>query len=167
MNPPQPRPAGDEAPEITIGEMVALELATPSREETIAVLAAKLVGAGRITDLPAFLSEVHRHEHQLATGLPGGIGLAHARSDYVRSPSIAVGVMAYGRQLDFGAADGVPAQVVLLLATPATSYSGHLMMLAALARSLAKEPFRESLRRANDPGVIAELINSTVDFSIL
>ncbi|MDO5744181.1 MAG: PTS sugar transporter subunit IIA, partial [Micrococcaceae bacterium] len=75
--------------------MVALEMATPSRDETIAVLAARLLDAGRITDLPGFLSEVHRHEHQLATGLPGGIGLAHARSDHVKAPSIAVGVMGY------------------------------------------------------------------------
>lgn len=144
--------------------MVALELATPTREATVALLAARLLEAGRITDLEGFLGEVNRHEHQLATGLPGGIGLAHARSRHVKVPSIAVGVMAFGRQLDFGAADG-NANLVLLLATPANSYSGHLMMLAALARSLAKEPFRESLRRANDAGVIAELVNSTVDFS--
>ena len=160
----QPTPAGDDAPEITTPELVVLELPTPTREETVAVLAGRLLDAGRIRDLPGFLADVQRHEHQLATGLPGGIGLAHARSDFVAAPSIAVGVMAYGKGLDFGATDG-PAHVVLLLATPATSYSGHLTMLAALARSLAKDSFRESLRRANDIGVIAELVNSTVDFS--
>lgn len=164
MTPTQPTPAGGDTPELTIPAMVLLELATPTREEAVAALADRLLAAERIKDLPGFLSDVHRHEHQLATGLPGGIGLAHARSDFVDAPSIAVGVMAYGQGLDFGAKDG-SAHVVLLLATPASSYSGHLMMLAALARSLAKESFRESLRRANDPGVIAELINSTVDFS--
>lgn len=160
----QTTPAGDDAPEITTRELVVLELATPTREEAVALLAGRLLAAERIGDLPGFLADVHRHEHQLATGLPGGIGLAHARSDFVSAPSIAVGVMAYGQGLDFGAKDG-PAHVVLLLATPASSYSGHLMMLAALARSLAKDSFRESLRRANDTGVIAELVNSTVDFS--
>ncbi|MCV9995619.1 MULTISPECIES: PTS sugar transporter subunit IIA [Paeniglutamicibacter] len=160
----QPTPEDETTPELTTGAMVVLELATPTRDEAVAVLAERLLAARRIADLPGFLSDVHRHEHQLATGLPGGIGLAHARSSFVAAPSICVGVMAYGHGLDFGAKDGA-AHVVLLLATPASSYSGHLSMLAALARSLAKESFRESLRRANDPGVIAELINSTVDFS--
>ena len=37
-------------------------------------------------------------------------------------------------------------------------------VLATLARSLFKENFRESLRRAHDAEVIAELINSTLVF---
>ena len=150
--------------ELTTPDLVVLEMAVPTREEAVALLAGRLLAAGRIAELPGFLSEVRRHEHQLATGLPGGIGLAHARSSFVSAPGIGVGVMAYGNALDFGAKDG-PAHVVLLLATPASSYSGHLSMLAALARSLSKDTFRESLRRANDPGVIAGLINSTLDFS--
>jgi PTS system fructose-specific IIA component len=39
-----------------------------------------------------------------------------------------------------------------------------LEVLATLARSLSKESFRESLRRAYDPEVIAELINSSLVF---
>jgi PTS system fructose-specific IIA component len=164
MTPSMPTPEPAATPELMTPEMVVLEMAAPARDEAVAILARRLLAADRIAELPGFLADVHRHEHQLATGLPGGIGLAHARSTFVRAPSIAVGVMAYGRGLDFGARDGA-AHVVLLLATPASSYSGHLSMLAALARSLAKESFRHSLRRANDSGVIAGLVNSTVDFS--
>ena len=94
---------------------------------------------------------------------PGGIGLPHARSEFVSRTSIAVGITKYGKALDFGAADG-PATVVLLIATPASSFSEHLEVLATLARSLSKESFRESLRRAYDPEVIAELINSSLVF---
>lgn len=166
MNFTTPLSARIEPPELTTAQMVALQMVTPTRDSTVAALAGLLQDAGRLSDLPGFLADVHRHEHQLATGLPGGIGLAHARSDFVSAPSIAVGVMAYGQSLDFGATDG-PAHVVLLLATPASSYSEHLMMLAALARSLAKDSFRESLRRANDAGVIAGLVGSTIDFSTL
>ena len=100
----------------------------------------------------------------LATGLPGGIGLPHARSQHVTMPSIAVGVTKYGHALDFGAHDG-PANVVLLIATPAASFSAHLEVLADLARSLSKEGYRESLRRANDADIISELINSSLVFA--
>lgn len=149
---------------VTSADLVVLELDVPDREAAVRVLAELLYAAGRIENLEKFLSEVDRREHQLATGLPGGIGIAHARSAETTQTSIAVGVVAFGKGIDFGAVDGV-AQVVLLLATPAASYSAHLNMLAALARSLSKDSFRTSLRRANDAEVIAELINSTLDFS--
>ncbi|MET1036030.1 MAG: PTS sugar transporter subunit IIA [Arthrobacter sp.] len=148
---------------LTSPELVQLDLAVPDRDAAVEVLARLLFDAGRITDLDGFLDQVRSREHQLATGLPGGIGMPHARTEFTDRVSIAVGITAYGHALDFGAADG-PATVVLLLATPADSFSLHLGILATLARSLSKQAFRESLRRAYDPEVIAELINSSVDF---
>ncbi|WP_218063872.1 PTS sugar transporter subunit IIA [Arthrobacter wenxiniae] len=149
--------------ELTNPGLVILELEAESREDAAAQLAAKLFEQGRVSDLAGFLRHVNAHEHQMATGLPGGIGLPHARSDYVTQTSIAVGITKFGHSLDFGAVDG-PATVILLIATPASSFSEHLEVLATLARSLFKENFRESLRRAHDKEVIAELINSSLVF---
>jgi fructose PTS system EIIA component len=149
--------------ELTTPEMVILEMDAADRLDASAQLARRLFDAGRISDLDGFLKHVNAREHQLATGLPGGVGLPHARSEFVSRTSIAVGITKYGKSLDFGAADG-PANVVLLIATPASSFSDHLEVLATLARSLSKESFRESLRRAYDAEVIAELINSSLVF---
>lgn len=149
--------------ELTTPEMVILEMDAANRLDASKQLARRLFDAGRISDLDGFLQHVNAREHQLATGLPGGVGLPHARSEFVSRTSIAVGITKYGKALDFGAADG-PANVVLLIATPASSFSDHLEVLATLARSLSKESFRESLRRAYDPEVIAELINSSLVF---
>ena len=143
--------------------MVILELEAKDKADAAAQLAERLFAAGRVSDLDGFLAHVNAREHQLATGLPGGIGLPHARSEFVSRTSIAIGIAKYGHSLDFGAADG-PATVILLIATPASSFSDHLEVLATLARSLSKESFRESLRRAYDPEVIAELINSSLVF---
>jgi PTS system fructose-specific IIA component len=143
--------------------MVILELEAKDKADAATQLAGRLFAAGRVSDLPGFLEHVNAREHQLATGLPGGIGLPHARSEYVSRTSIAVGIAKYGHALDFGAADG-PATVILLIATPASSFSDHLEVLATLARSLSKESFRESLRRAYDAEVISELINSSLVF---
>lgn len=148
---------------LTTPELVILEMDAGNKDDAAAQLAARLFEHGRISDLDGFLAQVHAREHQLATGLPGGVGVPHARSQYVRRTSIAVGVTKYGHSLDFGAADG-PATLVLLVATPAESFSVHLEVLATLARSLFKENFRESLRRAHDAEVIAELINSSLVF---
>lgn len=143
--------------------MVILEMEAEDKVDAASQLARKLYDAGRVSDLEGFLSHVNAREHQLATGLPGGVGLPHARSEFVSETSIAVGITKYGKALDFGASDG-PATVILLIATPASSFSDHLEVLATLARSLSKESFRESLRRAYDPEVIAELINSSLVF---
>jgi PTS system fructose-specific IIA component len=149
--------------ELTNAGLVILELVADSKEDAAAQLAAKLFDQGRVSDLAGFLRDVDAREHQMATGLPGGIGLPHAQSTFVREISIAVGITKFGHSLDFGAVDG-PATVILLIATPASSFSTHLEVLATLARSLFKENFRESLRRAHDAEVIAELINSTLVF---
>ena len=149
--------------DLTTPEMVILELDATDKLDATAQLAERMFAAGRISDLAGFLRDVSSREHQLATGLPGGIGLPHARSELVSRTSIAVGVTKYGKSLDFGATDG-PATVILLIATPASSFSEHLEVLATLARSLSKESFRESLRRAYDAEVIAELINSSLVF---
>jgi PTS system fructose-specific IIA component len=149
--------------ELTTPEMVILELDAKDKADAATQLAERLYAAGRVSELDGFLKHVNAREHQLATGLPGGIGLPHARSEFVSRTSIAVGVTKYGRALDFGATDG-PATVILLIATPASSFSDHLEVLATLARSLSKESFRESLRRAYDAEVIAELIISSLVF---
>lgn len=156
--------ATEPEPELTTPGLVVLEMAAADRQEAVRLLAGRLADAGRIDDLEGFIAEVNAREHQLATGLPGGIGMPHARTTHAQVVSIAVGITAFGHSLDFGAADG-PATVVLLLATPAGSYSLHLQVLATLARSLSKQAFRESLRRAYDAEVIADLVNSTVDFT--
>ncbi|MFJ5954806.1 PTS sugar transporter subunit IIA [Paenarthrobacter sp. NPDC092416] len=149
--------------ELTTPETVILELVATDKIDAAAQLAERLYAAGRISNLEGFLEQVHSREHQLATGLPGGIGLPHARSEFVDRISIAVGVTKFGHSLDFGATDG-PATLVLLIATPASSFSDHLEVLATLARSLSKESFRDSLRRAHDTEVISELINSSLVF---
>jgi PTS system fructose-specific IIA component len=149
--------------ELTTPDLVILEMEAVSKEDASSQLAARMHAAGRISDLDAFLEQVNSREHQMATGLPGGVGLPHARSEYVTQTSIAVGVTRYGHSLDFGAVDG-PATLVLLIATPSSSFSEHLEVLATIARSLFKENFRDSLRRAHDAEVIAELINSSLVF---
>jgi len=156
--PPELHDAG-----LTTPDLVILELEASSKEDASAQLAGRMYEAGRISDLQAFLDQVNSREHQMATGLPGGVGLPHARSQYANQTSIAVGVTRFGHSLDFGAVDG-PATLVLLMATPAQSFSEHLEVLATIARSLFKENFRESLRRAHDAEVIAELINSSLVF---
>lgn len=70
---------------------VILDLAAPDRHEATRTLATTLVADGRCTDLDLFLSDVRKREEQMATGLPGGIGIPHARSAGISTPSLVFG----------------------------------------------------------------------------
>lgn len=143
--------------DLTAPELVLVDLKASDRVDATRQLAQTLADAGRVTDLEQFLADVAAREEQMATGIPGGIGLPHARSAAVTVPSLAIGRVVDGNGIDWGAPDG-PANLVFLIAAPTTGEADHLTILAALARKLVHVSFRESLLEAPD----AEAVASTV-----
>jgi fructose-specific phosphotransferase system IIA component len=140
-------------------ELVALDLVAADRDAATRALIDLMVAAGRVTDADGFHADVRAREAQMATGMPGGIGLPHARSEHVTVPSLAVGRVPGG--VDFGAPDG-PATLVFLIAAPAGGDTDHLKILAALARRLVHESFRSSILQAPDAGEVADIVNREV-----
>ena len=69
-------------------EQVVLDLTGADRHEATRVLAQRLVASGRCTYLDTFLADVTERESKMATGLPGGIGIPHARSAAITEPSL-------------------------------------------------------------------------------
>ncbi len=144
---------------LTTEDIVIIDLVADTKENATRQLAEKLADDGRVTDLEGFLADVRAREEQMATGLPGGIGIPHARSAHVTVPSVAVATSSTG--VDFGAADG-PAHLIFLIAAPDGADDKHLHILAALARKLVHEDFRQSLRDATDGAEIAAIITREV-----
>jgi PTS system fructose-specific IIA component len=140
-------------------DLVAIGLSAKDRDEATSHLVNLMRAAGRVTDAAGFLADVQKREAQMATGMPGGVGLPHARSEHVTSPSLAVAQVPGG--VDFGAPDG-PANLVFLIAAPATGDADHLKILAALARKLVHESFRNSLKQAPDAQTVADIITREV-----
>lgn len=139
--------------------LVGIDLLATDRDDVTRQLVALLVAEGRVTDGEGFLADVRAREAQMATGMPGGVGLPHARSEHVVAPSLAVGRVPAG--VDFGAPDG-PATLVFLIAAPASGDSAHLKILASLARRLVHESFRTSLREAPDAATVSEIVTREV-----
>jgi fructose PTS system EIIA component len=140
-------------------EFVGIDLTATDRDDVTRQLIDLLAAAGRVTDADGFHADVRAREAQMATGMPGGVGLPHARSEHVTAPSLAVGRVPSG--VDFGAPDG-PANLIFLIAAPASGGSEHLKILASLARRLVHESFRASLLNAADAAEIAEIVNREV-----
>lgn len=136
-------------------ELVDLDLSARTREAAARSLAERMVAVGRVTDLDGFLADVAAREAQMPTGLDGGIGIPHCRSEHVSAPTLAFGRS--GRGIDFGAFDG-PADLIFLIAAPAGADDDHLAILSSLARRLMDADFTGALRAERDPAAAAALI---------
>ncbi|MCI4043612.1 fructose-specific PTS transporter subunit EIIC [Streptomyces sp. TRM75563] len=141
--------------ELITAELVDLDLSAATKDAAARSLAERMVAAHRVTDLDGFLADVAAREAQMPTGLDGGIGIPHCRSEHVSAPTLAFGRSAAG--IDFGAADG-PADLIFLIAAPAGADDDHLTILSALARRLMDPEFTAALRAGTDPGAVAALI---------
>jgi fructose PTS system EIIA component len=140
-------------------ELVILDLDSDDRADVTRHLAERLAAAGRVTDLDGFLADVRAREAQMPTGLPGGIGIPHARSAHVTVPTLGFARLPKG--VDWGAEDG-PATLVFLIAAPEGGGSDHLMILASLARRLIHQSFRDALLNAPDAATVVDIITREV-----
>jgi PTS system fructose-specific IIC component len=136
-------------------DLVDLGLSADTKEAAARALAERMVALGRVTDLEGFLADVAAREAQMPTGLDGGIGIPHCRSEHVTEPTLAFGRSADG--VDFGAADG-PADLIFLIAAPAGADDAHLTILSSLARQLMNADFTAALRSVDDAAAAAALI---------
>ncbi|GEC07355.1 PTS lactose transporter subunit IIC [Streptomyces spinoverrucosus] len=136
-------------------DLVDLDLSADTKQAAARALAERMVALGRVTDLDGFLADVAAREAQMPTGLDGGIGIPHCRSEHVTEPTLAFGRSAAG--IDFGAADG-PADLIFLIAAPTGADDAHLGILSALARQLMNTEFTDALRAVGDAGTAAALI---------
>jgi fructose PTS system EIIBC or EIIC component len=140
-------------------EQVILDLTGADRHEATRALAERLVASGRCTDLDTFLTDVSERESKMATGLPGGIGIPHARSAAITEPSLVFGRSTDG--IDWGAKDG-PATLVFLIAAPEGGGDAHMQMLPKLARALMKKDFKAALAAATTKTEVVEIVEAQV-----
>ena len=141
--------------DIITADLVDLDLSADTKEAAARALAERMVALGRVTDLDGFLADVAAREAQMPTGLDGGIGIPHCRSEHVTEPTLAFGRSAAG--IDFGAPDG-PADLIFLIAAPAGADDAHLTILSSLARQLMNSEFTDALRAVGDASAAAALI---------
>ncbi|MDX3486719.1 MULTISPECIES: PTS fructose transporter subunit IIABC [Streptomyces] len=141
--------------ELITAELVDLDLSATTKDAAARSLAERMVAAHRVTDLDGFLADVAAREAQMPTGLDGGIGIPHCRSEHVNAPTLAFGRSGAG--IDFGAADG-PADLIFLIAAPAGADDDHLTILSGLARRLMDPEFTATLRAGTNPRAVAALI---------
>lgn len=146
--------------DIITAELVTLDAPLGTdKQSVIRALAERVVAQGRATSAQELFDDAWAREQKDETGLPGGIGIPHARSASVTEPTLAFARLTPG--VDFGAPDG-PADIVFLIAAPAGADEAHLAVLSQLARSLMNNDFMSGLRAAQTPADAVRIITDAV-----
>lgn len=147
--------------DIITPELVTLDVPLGTdKQSVIRALAERVVAQGRATSAQELFDDAWAREQKDETGLPGGIGIPHARSASVTEPTLAFARLTPG--VDFGAPDG-PADIVFLIAAPAGADEAHLAVLSQLARSLMNDQFMSGLRGAATPADAVRIITDAVN----
>ncbi|RKT36662.1 PTS system D-fructose-specific IIA component (F1P-forming) (Frc family) /PTS system D-fructose-specific IIB component (F1P-forming) (Frc family) /PTS system D-fructose-specific IIC component (F1P-forming) (Frc family) [Microbacterium sp. AG1240] len=142
-------------------ELVSLDVPLgDGKADVIRALAERVVANGRARDADELFADAWAREEKDETGLPGGIGIPHARSASVTEPTLAFARLTPG--VDFGAPDG-PADIVFLIAAPAGADEAHLAVLSQLARSLMNPDFMAGLRAASTPEQAVGIVSAAIE----
>jgi fructose-specific phosphotransferase system IIA component len=148
--------------DVTGPELVTTNLAASTAREAVEELAGLLERAGRVTDRTSFVEVVMAREDETGgTGMESGLAIPHGKSAAVQRASFAFGRSAAG--VDFGAADGTPADLIFLIAAPEGEDDLHVTLLSRLARKLIHQQFRTSLREADTAEAVFTIIEQEVE----
>jgi mannitol/fructose-specific phosphotransferase system IIA component (Ntr-type) len=102
---------------------------------------------------------VHDREETLSTGVGNGLALPHARLVGLRELIVVVGISESG--IDFDAPDGRPANLVLLLLSPADDSTTQLEILAEISRIVRDQNLLDRVLRTKNFTDFLALINSS------
>lgn len=127
-------------------ECILFGVQAEDKGDILRILVDALAGADRVPDPEKLLEDVLAREEEASTALGFGCAVPHVHSEGVEKTVMAAALLA--EPLDFGAEDGEPVSLVLMMAGPANRARGHLKLLSKLARFLHDPDFRERLMGA-------------------
>ena len=137
-------------------ECVRCHVPTASRKRTLEELGAILAGSDPELSSQAVFDQLVARERLGSTGLGNGCALPHARVPGLGRTLAAFLRLRHG--VDFDSPDREPVDLVFGLLVPENSTDEHLEILAAIAGILSVESTRQSIRDAQDPTRLREVL---------
>jgi PTS system nitrogen regulatory IIA component len=128
-------------------QAINTQLKGREKRETIAELVALVEKAHGLSTGGEILDRVLKREDMMSTGIGNGVAIPHGKARSVNRLVAACGVSRPG--VEFGAADGEPATLFILLVSPEDVGGPHVKVLANVSRLLKEESVRERLKNAS------------------
>lgn len=135
---------------------VKLNMEASDKEEAFEELVDLLVQTGAITDREAAIGALRAREALGSTGIDNGIAVPHGKHASVSQLTGALGISRKGIQ--FGSADGKPAQIIFLLLARTDNPGPHIQALAEIAQLVQSQLFLKKALAAKTPQEVLELV---------
>jgi PTS system nitrogen regulatory IIA component len=129
-----------------------------TREEVLEELSSRLAAAGAVSRPGELVERLIDRERLGCTGLGGGVAIPHCKLRDIEGVLVALATTA--APVDFGAADGLPIDVIFLVVSPAEAPAAHLQTLARISRLLRTPGVAAGLRTAGSAGQILQVLQS-------
>jgi len=139
-------------------ECIRTEVEAASRREVLRRVAAVCGEAGVVAGdgEDAVYAALCEREKIGSTGFGHGVAIPHCRLD--RLSSFSAGVLVLKGSVDFDSVDNEPVDIVPFLVGPAGRSRAHLTLLSCLAQLLRSRDVRRSLRSAEDPRRVLDIL---------
>ena len=135
--------------------LIKVPLTSESKPAVIRELVQILKDAGKIVDFERALQDIIKREEMGSTGLELGIAVPHAKSDTVKTLTLAIGISPQG--IDFQSLDGKPARLFFLMLAPPNQSGPHIEALAEIARMAKSRAFLDTLMNARTSKDVMDL----------
>ncbi len=135
--------------------VVRVPLKSKTKTEVIRELVDVLNKAGKISDAESVYRAVIARENMGSTGLEKGIAVPHAKTEKIKSLTLAIGISPEG--VEFDSLDGQPSKLFFLLLAQPSQSGPHIEALAEIARITRSQSFCRLLVNAATPEEVVEL----------
>lgn len=137
-------------------ESISLNASPKSKSEAIDMLVELQVKSGNIADSEGYKKAILAREEKGSTAVGDGIAIPHAKSETVKSPSLAAITVKEG--VDYDALDGEPSNLLFMIAAP-NDGDVHLEVLSRLMTMLMDEDFRAKLLNSKDSEEFLKIVD--------
>lgn len=141
--------------DLITAEVVKVPLTAQSKPEIIKELIRLLHETGHIEQFETAYDAVLSREAQGSTGLENGIAVPHAKTNAVKSLTIAIGISPAG--VDFEALDGNLCHLFFLMLAPPDQPGPHIEALAEIARLTRSKAFCNMVTAATSTREVVEI----------
>ncbi len=136
--------------------LVFFRLPGATRDAVLGEFAARLAARGAIPDAGELLGRLLKRERDGCTGVGGGLASPHCRLDALDGEVVAFATTE--RPVEFGAADGVPVDLIFVVASPTQAAAAHLQAVARVSRLLRQDGLARALRGARSQEELAAVL---------
>ena len=136
-------------------DVIRVPLKSKTKTEVIRELIDVLNKAGKINDAESVFKAVIARENMGSTGLEKGIAVPHAKTEKVKTLTLAIGIAPDG--IDFDSLDGEQSKLFFLLLAQPSQSGPHIEALAEIARITRSQSFCRLLINAKTPEEVVEL----------